>query len=263
MLRELQKVELEILVEVDKFCKKHHIIYSLYAGTAIGAVRHHGYIPWDDDVDICMTRKELNRFRECWKQDPIPGYYFENCLDDPCCGTTHAKIRKEGTLFISLGDDESRGHHGIWIDIFPLEKIQTGWSTINVYWHAAVLNLLTRANICMLNDSLGKSLIRKAVRMIPYSFRKLIIQRLWQWASMNDIKISGNYAWGSFSALYAFKYRFPSTLIDEIVPINFEGKSFSIYGNYDVMLRNIYGDYMKLPPVEERICKHNPVKIHM
>lgn len=60
-----------------------------------------------------------------------------------------------------------------------------------------------------------------------------------------------------------FKYRFPSTLIDEIVPINFEGKSFSIYGNYDVMLRNIYGDYMKLPPVEERICKHNPVKIHM
>lgn len=103
ILRNMQNEELEIMRVIDQFCREHGISYSLYAGTAIGAVRHHGFIPWDDDIDICMTRAELNRFRKCWNQHPVEGYYFENCLDDRYCGIAHTKVHKEDTLFLSEG----------------------------------------------------------------------------------------------------------------------------------------------------------------
>lgn len=114
-LKILQEVELEILSVVDDFCKKHRIPYSLYAGTALGAVRHRGFIPWDDDVDIAMTRENLNKLILAWKKNPLSGYYLETCLDDPYCGTSHVKLRKDDTILLSKGEDETKGHHGIWL----------------------------------------------------------------------------------------------------------------------------------------------------
>ena len=81
LLRDLQLTELEILKVVHKFCEKNDIKYSLYAGTALGAVRHKGFIPWDDDVDIVMTRDEFEKFCLKWKQNPVEGYYFQNPND--------------------------------------------------------------------------------------------------------------------------------------------------------------------------------------
>ena len=81
-LRNLQLTELEILKVVDDFCNKYDIKYSLYAGTALGAVRHKGFIPWDDDVDIVMTRDKFEKFCEMWNKYPVDGYYFQNPNDD-------------------------------------------------------------------------------------------------------------------------------------------------------------------------------------
>ena len=260
-LRNMQKAELEIMRVIDQFCREYGISYSLYAGTAIGAVRHHGFIPWDDDIDICMTRAELNRFKKCWEQDPVEGYYFENCLDDRYCGIAHTKVRKEDSLFLSEGEDESKGHHGIWVDIFPLDKIQPGWDTRKCYFHALILNMLTRANVSMRNDSGSKRMVSKMLQLLPYPLRKVWIRHEWQWFTKHNEKVKGHYDWADLSAVYMFKVRMPEKMMDEFISMNFEEISFSIFRLYDEMLRACYGDYMKLPPVEERVCGHKPAKV--
>ena len=252
--------ELNIMIVIDEFCKKNNIKYSLFAGTALGAVRHHGFIPWDDDIDICMTRSELNRFRKCWKKEPILGYYFENCLDSLYCGTAHAKIRKDNTIFLSEGEDESKGHHGIWIDIFPLDKVKCRKIS---YMHALILNMMTRANINMTNDSFSKKIIRKILQLVPYPVRKKIIEYEWVRFSKQEEKITEGYIWQSLTAICDLKVLLPESLTKEYMNIEFEGHCFQIFNEYNTMLKCMYGDYMKLPPVEQRTYTHKPIKMKL
>lgn len=263
LLKQLQRAELEILSVIDSFCRNHHIIYSLYAGTAIGAVRHHGFIPWDDDIDICMTRNQLLRFCKEWEENPIDGYYLETVMSDPYCGTCHAKVRKNDTVLLSEGEIESEGHHGIWVDIFPLDKanLSDPKSTIKI---ARKLILLSRANVHMLNDGCQKKIIRSMIRALyPEKKRHSAILKCIKQLSINDSTLTSGYVWKSLSATYAFKYSFPPYLPDKTTTIDFEDIEFQIYSDYDEMLRIIYGDYMKLPPESERVCKHNPVKVRL
>lgn len=260
-LRKLQNTELEILVTIDRICSDYNIQYSLYAGTAIGAIRHQGFIPWDDDVDIAMTRDQFSKFCEKWKDHPAEGYYLENVIDDKHCGTCHAKVRKNDTVLLSAGEIESIGHHGIWVDIFPLDKAneKDQDETLKI---AKKLILLSRANVSMTNDSFGKKLVRSGIRILyPERRRHHEIVNCVNGLERIDKTLTDDYVWKSLSATYAFKYNFPEHLVDKTVSISFENKEFQIFSDYDQMLRIIYGDYMKLPPKEEQVCRHNPVKI--
>ena len=113
LLRKLQKTELQILLDVDKFCRAHEIPYSLYGGTALGAVRHSGFIPWDDDLDIVMTRDNFNRFCAEWDREPLEGYCLQNTQTDINCGINHTKIRKMNTLFLADESDRNKKYNGI------------------------------------------------------------------------------------------------------------------------------------------------------
>lgn len=258
-LKKLQKTEFDILCFINDFCEKHEIKYSLYAGTALGAVRHHGFIPWDDDIDLVMTREDLNRFLKIWKSEEPEGYYYETCLTDQNCGICHTKVRKNGTIFLSKGENGLVGHHGIWVDIFPLDKVKKGINTAEVYEKGVILNLLTRANENVLDDTEFKKITRALLRMIPYPVRKKIIQHTWRWLIENSKRIDNNYKWMTVSALYEFSLRFPQNMVENYIEISFEGKKFLIYKDYDIMLRAMYGDYMVLPPKEKQVCIHNPV----
>lgn len=261
ILRKLQRTELEILSVIDKFCYEHNIIYSLYAGTAIGAIRHKGFIPWDDDIDIAMTRGEYIKFCKEWRKSPVEGYYHELLVSDPNCGTCHSKIRKEGTLLLSKGDIEKKGHHGIWVDIFPLDKV-TSTNKKQILAVARKLIMLSRANVKKTNDSISKKLIRDAIIfMYPDMKRHKDIIKCVKMMNDNDRKVDQEFVWMDLSAIFMFKYNYPSSVTDGIIKVKFEGKQFNLYSGYDEMLRSYYGDYMKLPPVSERVCKHNPVKV--
>lgn len=260
-LKSLQTIELKILSVFDDFCKKHDIPYSLHGGTALGAIRHHGFIPWDDDVDTIMSRENLNKFISAWKADSIPGYYLETCLDDRYCGTCHVKLRKEDTILLSEGEDEHRGHHGIWIDIFPIDKVQKGTNVWNAYLRGILLVLSTRANVSLSTDTLKKRLSRNILRIIPYPLRKRIIRYSWKWFSDNAKKITDDYLWMSSSTIPTlFSFRLPQDMVDECVYVVFENKEFPIFKRYQEFLSIQFGDYMKLPPVSQRTCTHNPVK---
>lgn len=262
-LKHLQDVEFGILQDVDEFCKKHGVSYSLYAGTALGALRHKGFIPWDDDVDVAMTRTEFDRFCALWVKNPPDGYYLESILTDERCGICHAKVRKEGTFFLSDGEIESEGHHGIWVDIFPLDKVSLNKKKrAEKLRHGRELVFLTRANVSNTRDDFKKRLVRRIFRIIPRAVRQKKIVEIHRWLveHMEDGAEEG-YVWAEMSTLKTMvTHSFSLNLENRYVPVEFNGAQFPLFSEYESMLTRLYGNYMQLPPESERI-NHNPVKI--
>ena len=263
LLQKLQMVEFGILTDLDAYCRKWKIKYSLYGGTMLGAVRHGGFIPWDDDIDIAMTRREYSKFCRAISLHPMRGYCFynyENDKDILCC---HGKVGKSGTLFLEEGSMEGKGHHEIWVDIFPLDKIaldgQFKKETVNI---GKELVLLTRANGLRSNDSLKKWIVRRLIRTIPAGIRHKRMLKDTRRLRVLDRKIQNNYEWADMSAIeYISKLRYPKKMPEEYTELTFNGKQFMSFADYEEMLTIMYGDYMQLPPEEERVCGHSPVKI--
>lgn len=259
-LEKLQKVEFEILVELDKYCKNHEIKYSLIAGTLLGAVRHKGFIPWDDDIDIAMTRSEYTKFCNCIAKNPIPSLIFSNFENYKYCEISHGKVGKVGTVFLQKGDVESVGHHEIWVDIFPFDKTPINVKNSETIKIGKELIMLTRANVLRTDDNLIKRIVRLIIRLYPFRHKRMKknVQKLKEL----DLKILDNYEWISLSCLESIKkWRYPSKLLENYTEIMFDGYPFMVFNGYKEILSILYGDYMQLPPETERVCKHNPVRI--
>ncbi len=263
-LKQLQDVEFGILCVIDDFCNTYGIKYSLYAGTALGAVRHGGFIPWDDDIDLTMTRPEFDRFCKTWMSHPVAGYHLESILTDDHCGTCHAKVRKDGTILLSNGEIEEEGHHGIWVDIFPLDKVSLDAKIrAKKYKIGREIILLARANVGSTIDDFKKKIVRAAFHIVPRNIRMNRLKKLHLWLidHMEDGNEAG-YEWKSMSTMdNIIKLYYPPDLDSGYTKISFNGKDFSVFEHYEDMLTYNFGDYMKLPPASEQVCKHNPVKV--
>lgn len=126
-LRRMQLIQLELLLEVDRICRKYHISYSVEGGTLLGAVRHGGFIPWDDDVDIAMVRSEYRKFcRVCKKELDQEKYFFQNHDTDPQYRWGYAKVLKNGTSFVRYGQEHMKMRRGVYVEIFPMDGIPEG-----------------------------------------------------------------------------------------------------------------------------------------
>lgn len=135
-VRELQMALLDMLVKIDELCKKYEINYSLSSGTVLGAVRHGGFIPWDDDLDLMFVREEYEKFLR------IPNEEFQRCGFTLQKAFTKewpmffSKVRKNGTTFIEKYPNKLKGaHQGIYIDIFPVDNLYNSMLAANVQWN--------------------------------------------------------------------------------------------------------------------------------
>ena len=119
-LKSLRAFQMEMLAATIEICERHDISYCAIAGTVLGAVRHGGYIPWDDDLDIVMPREDYDRFIKFAKEELDDRFFLQNFETEPACVNYFTKIRRNGTLFVQESDVRVNMHRGIFIDIFPI-----------------------------------------------------------------------------------------------------------------------------------------------
>ena len=260
MLRRLQLTQLEMLKMVKAICEEHDISFSLYGGTLLGAVRHKAFIPWDDDLVICMARSEFSRFVQAWENKEPDGYYLQTIEKDEEFTQTFAKIRKKGTTFVQQGDLGLRYNKGIFIDIFILDKVPKNKCLRLLQRGCGYLNLLySRKFPPYDNGALTRLLGSLLLKVVPKNrYRVVRAFCVRQLAAYN--KTDANYYIDS-STVKALKRYIPKSAVEEIVFLEFEGELFPCFSDWDNYLQQTYGNYMDLPPVEERVMAHSAICI--
>ena len=121
--RKMQLLELDMIEEVDRVCRKYNINYIIFGGTMLGAIRHKGYIPWDDDADITMLREDYEKFKEHMNELDPKICYFQDHTTDPYYRWGYGKVRRTGSEYIRVGQEHLKCKTGIFIDIFPMDDV--------------------------------------------------------------------------------------------------------------------------------------------
>lgn len=257
ILKKLHDAEIEILDEVVRICDKYSLTYYLVGGTLLGAIRHHGFIPWDDDLDIAMPRKDYLIFLEVCTNELKPNFYYQSFDNCKIMTNNFAKIRKRNTLFVEeyLEKLQNDIEMGIFIDIFPLDsaKKEKGIQHVQKYF----LERLTV--LYMIKLGLGKHGLFK--RFLAALFSKSVLLSLRQWIVKFSNSADSNYYINLGSQYNITKQTILMSKYDPPIKVEFEGKFYNSPNDYDYVLRRIYGDnYMQLPPIEKRIT-HNPIRL--
>lgn len=255
-LRQLQMIELEMLVEVDRICKKCGIQYNIIAGTLLGAVRHGGFIPWDDDADVAMLRPEYEKFRKACKTElDTTRFYFQDHRNTRGYRWGYGKLRRKNTLFLRENQEHMPYKQGVFIDIFPLDGVPDNYllrslQNLHCYCVRKVLwspvgqlaapNVWKKAWFAVLSKIPAQAVFRHYHLMIHKSnLKETKMVRILMFPTPNK-------AFGYYRKWYK-----------EGAPITFEGKIFDGIKNYDEYLSFKFGNYMELPPEGER--KVHPV----
>ncbi len=255
-IRKLQLTELEILIEIDRICKKNHIHYSLTGGTLLGAVRHGGFIPWDDDADISMLRSEYRKFQEACRKDlDTNRFYFQDIENTEGYRWGYGKMRRKDSVFLRENQEDMPYEQGIFVDIFPRDGVPDG-----------VLGQKVHAFLCFLvRKTMWSAVGRKTSKK---KIQRRVYQQLYQLSSNNMphiykklVKFSNKKRTRYVRAL---TFPLPNGLkgyerewYRKYTEIEFEGHVFQVESSYKKWLEQEFGDYMQLPPSEKR--KIHPV----
>lgn len=246
-LRELQMYRFEVLKDIASICDEHGIKYILHYGTLLGAIRHDGYIPWDDDIDIAVPWNDYKRLIHVLNKEFSDKYFAQNIWTDPKFPQFYTQIRVNGTTSMPVAYCAHDMHWGMCIDVFPLVSAEADEKKRVKVEKAINLakSLLYKEYLDMINSRIrGKR--QKLISLIPSRLRHLMVNAiLTKFAHEPEEN-------GLVSPLQNPRkvYSYSDILITE--EHTFEGKMFSIPRGYDNVLKIEYGDYMTLPPEEKR-----------
>lgn len=257
--KRLQNVQLIALLEIDRICKRHNIKYFLVFGTLLGAVRHEGFIPWDDDVDITMPRDDLRRFISICSSELNPEFFLQTPETDPNYFLPITRLRVNDTTCVETVFAGVDMHSGVFIDIYPCDNVPNKkWQQITYKYLARYLivatAVLARPNIKRLSISkkIGAIILPLPLRCISKSNR---IKLRDSYLSKYNTKPTKDVVVQDGMGLVD-KYIYPHAFIDNVEFKDFEGFSLPCSPLSHNMLSQMYGDYMKLPPIEKR-CQHH------
>lgn len=257
-LRRLQLTQLEILKVVDSFCRRHKIHYSLYAGSLLGAVRHNGFIPWDDDLDIFMTRHEYNRFIKLWLQEKPEGYLIQNKELNPSFTQSFTKIRKDHTTFLQFDWERGKYHTGIFIDVFPVDRMpERKLQKLIFLADCLFYQLYTREFVPPVAGRLTKIVTTALLKTSTKYMRKR--RRRWHFNRIIRYNRDHNLPLVCIERTQTLGQRLPSGLMGRYVDLPFEDMSAMCIKDWDIYLKVKFNDYMQLPPEEERSWGHHPM----
>lgn len=258
-IEQVWKIEQEILDVIHEVCTKHDLRYTLAYGTLIGAVRHGGFIPWDDDIDLIMPREDYEKLLSIWNDEAPAGYILQNIRTNPDYINTFSKVRKNHTTFLQDDAEAQKSYHkGIFVDIFPADRVADGKLSNAIQYIACAVNLLYTRGYTSGSGGIIR-IIERVLLALPRcchsSFRKLSESIIRSWNGNEDLR------WFSPSTIEYAKHYYPANLFDNMEPIAFCSKHYSCVADPDAFLRADYGNYMQLPPEEDRVWKHHPIII--
>lgn len=256
-LRDVQEFSLVILQHIHDFCVTHDIQYSIAYGTLIGAVRHKGFIPWDDDIDIVMTRPNFDRF--C--KEYIDSEDYKLIAPGKGSYVAYARVCDMGKTIV---EDRTlpwcNVKTGLWIDIFPLDSCSDDEEDfkkeVDCYYKSWRRSLSIRKGYA--DFSVKKGFLKKVKLLL----KKIVYCKTNPIKSLTDALAKRDYHSsnhiGNYSFMrYKYKEHYNKEAFSSYTLIDFENKKFMVMGGYDEVLRTVYGDYMKLPPVEKRVPIHS------
>lgn len=254
-LSEIKNIELNILIFLDRICKENGLRYYLCGGTLLGAVRHQGFIPWDDDIDVSMPRPDYDKLLDLLSDNteysilaPMDkGYYYN-----------FAKLVDSNTQLIEYGYN-SISNMGIYIDIFPLEGMPDNDQTRRQHC-AKLLKVRKQINSYSYTaPKLRKNIFAYLRTCYLYFRNKLISLDYWQ---KKYLQIASKYSYEKsqyvFASGGAYKTKdiFPKAFFSKGVNLQFENQSFTCPTEYSAYLTHLYGNYMQLPPEDKRVSHH-------
>ena len=250
-LKKLQLTQLELICEVDRICKKKNIHYNMVGGTMLGAVRHKGYIPWDDDADIGFLRKEYEKFRQACKTElNHEKFYFQDCRDTPGYRWGYGKLRRKGTEFIRLGQEFMPYEQGIAIDLMPFDNVPD--SALAKRLHMLICFLYRKifwSAVGRVNEpNPVKRMIYKWLYKIPEQVVFDSYQRFIDKCGKKKTKQVRILTFPTPRGVYGYDRRWYT----QLKKYEFEGMQFPGAADFDGYLRVKYRDYMQLPPPEKR-----------
>ena len=255
-LRQIQMIQLELLVEVDRICKKCRIKYNIIAGTLLGAVRHCGYIPWDDDADVAFLRSEYERFRQAVKTElDDTRFYFQDNRRTKGYRWGYGKLRRKNTLFLREYQEHMPYKQGIFIDIFPLDGVPDN------YILRSIKNFECFCVRKILWSKVGQIAEKNTIKRQCYKvLAKIPVELVWEYyykmiiiANKKKTRMVRILMFPTPNREYGYYRKWYENSID----IMFEGKLFQGIKDYDSYLSFKFGNYMEIPPLKKR--KVHPV----
>ena len=238
-LKQLQAVMLEMLKLVDKICRDNDIKYSLCSGTLLGAVRHKGFIPWDDDLDIRMTRDNYDKFLDVWEKLRPEGYELQNKENTPIFPQSFSKIRKNNTTFIQHEWEKGMYNTGIFIDIFPLDRIPEKKLPKTIFLFRTYKYLMyTRETLYSEESELIRFAMSFLMKLTSHNRRMKYRKKYIDWLKKLD----------KDKSLKCIGIEMPSMLKVAFLP-----------DMWHEFLSAMFGDYMTLPPEDQRYWQHHPL----
>ena len=255
-LEDLKLTLLEMLSEIDRICRKNQIHYTLFMGTLLGAVRHKGFIPWDDDLDIAMLRSDYEKFARSCRQDlDQERFFYQNHLTDPNYRWGYARMRRRNSEYVRLGQEHMTMQTGIFLDIFPLDGTPDFYPlrTLHCFFCFFLRKALYSEVGQHASGSFGVRLLFRAMNLIPHVW----VLRTMTWLSKLGrqtvhVRILG------FPPPQGKELGYLRRWFKSYTHCEFEAGAFPGIKDYDAYLKYSYGDYMTFPPPEKRVGGHPP-----
>ena len=250
---EEKRIILNILINFDCFCRDNNLKYYLSGGTLLGAIRHKGFIPWDDDIDVCMPRKDYEQLIKIFPKI-YRNKFILKCIEYKNFKYPFIKIVNINTKIINKYVNNEM-ENNLWIDILPVDGLpQNNNDLKRIYKSVKFYRKLLMLNFANIGE--GKTLLKQVFKPLFILFAKFIgvnrciteIEKIAKAYDYDKSDYVGAITWG----LYGVGERMKKSEFEKTVYVDFEGYKFPTFSCWDSYLKALYGDYMKLPPVEKR-----------
>lgn len=264
-IKAVQVKSLEILKYFQSFCTEYELTFYICGGCCIGAIRHQGFIPWDDDIDVFMKRDDYERLPILWEKYADTGKYSycrTNAKEN--YHNIGASIRDNNTTFINEHSVNDDINHGLQIDIIPLDKCPD--SRFDRFEQIIFAMVYSLYNAQRLPDNQGRLLRILSKLLLGIVSSQSLRYKIWKYAQKKMIKWNDedtNYITEICSGFRYMRNKYPKEYFAEPVMKEFEGDKVPLPSDYDGYLSMAFGDYMKMPSIEKQKAKHNTVFVDL